>query len=366
MKPFHGRHLSPLTLAIVLFVYHNGAEAFVHPYQQTMTRSLSLLLPRRAPLENSIPLVARRKHSSLESTTTRLNMSLLPHDLVLALQAPSLDGNSHDWLHVYGTLLQMYPLTTKAITAALLAYMGDAIAQYAAACPTPSPHQATSFSDSESQPSYDLARGLTFLLFGAMYTGAFQHVWFTYLSNHVADWGEAWHVWGPQRAALPVDLMVDSKDWWTYFDVASQLENPPSGAVLAAAKVAVNQFLIVPVVYIPLFFWVTGNFDVSRAIQRAQGGLYGRLLRRNYVYWLPVQFVQFFLLPGEWQIPFVSAASLVWTIILSSIGSASTSTIDTPTATTAQGTVLALPPPSQSTTNVDELSLPLYIQDQSE
>jgi hypothetical protein len=74
---------------------------------------------------------------------------------------------------------------------------------------------------------------------------------------------------------------------------------------------------------------------------RAQS-LYFPLLRRNYFFWLPIQFLQFFVIPAEWQIPYVSSMSLLWTVILSSIGGstapASPSTIVAYENTDAVGT----------------------------
>ena len=50
--------------------------------------------------------------------------------------------------------------------------------------------------------------------------------------------------------------------------------------------------------------------------------MYGPILLRNYAWWLPVQAVQFAVIAPEWQIPYVCFASLIWTIILSSVSSA--------------------------------------------
>merc|ERR1719261_383232 len=101
---------------------------------------------------------------------------------------------------------------------------------------------------------------------------------------------------------------------------------PPSDAALAAGKVIVNQFGVVPFVYMPLFLAVTGalgELGPADSLKRAKP-LYFPLLKRNYFFWLPVQFFQFLVLPPDYQIPFLCCASLCWTVILSSISSAST------------------------------------------
>jgi hypothetical protein len=230
----------------------------------------------------------------------------------LHLLAVQNDNQTYNLLQTYADLLRLHPLPTKSATAAILACLGDAIAQRRS-----------------SSETYDARRGIAFLLFGASYTGAFQHFWFNFLQIHIADWGDILGIWGPQRVEIPVDLAIqtDSDDaWWRYFDIVTQLENPPSPEALAAGKLVMNQLLVVPLVYMPLFFAFTGlisGLDVNQSVARARS-LYFPILRRNYFFWFPVQFIQFLLVPIDFQIPYVSAASLVWTIILSSIGGGST------------------------------------------
>jgi len=71
----------------------------------------------------------------------------------------------------------------------------------------------------------------------------------------------------------------------------------------------------------PIFFTLSGalaNLNWEQSIARARTK-YVSLLQRNYMYWLPIQFIQFFCVPNEFQIPFLSTAGLVWAIVLSSI-----------------------------------------------
>ena len=43
------------------------------------------------------------------------------------------------------------------------------------------------------------------------------------------------------------------------------------------------------------------------------------LMKRNLLFWIPVQFVQFYWVDPSWQVSFVCVAGLVWNVILSAI-----------------------------------------------
>jgi Mpv17 / PMP22 family len=258
------------------------------------------------------------------ATTTRLELALQPNDFWMVTSSlSSVAATSGHLLQAYGNLLRQHPIATKGVTAAILASAGDAIAQWR----------------SESD-SYDLKRGAAFFTFGALYTGAFQHFWFTFMTSHISEWGNTLGFWGPERVSFPVDEVIDQwSEWYRYFDVVTQLEHPPSPTALAAAKVVLNQLLVIPFVYMPLFFAFTGlvsGLDQNQSKARAES-LYIPLLQRNWVFWLPVQFLQFLVIPQDYQIPFLSAASLVWTVILSSIGSSAASPSSTVAYETTPG-----------------------------
>mmetsp|Transcript_49228 Transcript_49228/g.73395 ORF Transcript_49228/g.73395 Transcript_49228/m.73395 type:complete len:479 (-) Transcript_49228:271-1707(-) len=278
-----------------------AVSSFIAPYPlhySPTTRPLST----RKPLPVASPLGTFRSRPH-DCPAGPLKLGIEAHDFLIAQQAAT-----SSLLDSYATLLRESPITTKAITAAVLACGGDAIAQWR--------------SDSEK---YDFKRGASFLFFGALYTGAFQHFWFNYMSSHIVDWGDAVGVWGPIHVDLPVDYVVHWDEWWSYFDVVKKLERPPSATALAAGKVFLNQLLVIPVVYMPLFLAFTGlisGMDSKQSLARAQS-LYFPLLQRNWFFWLPMQFLQFLVIPHDFQIPFLSAASLVWTVILSSIGGGS-------------------------------------------
>eukprot|EP00322_Chrysochromulina_rotalis_P018857 CAMPEP_0115881818 /NCGR_PEP_ID=MMETSP0287-20121206/28657_1 /TAXON_ID=412157 /ORGANISM="Chrysochromulina rotalis, Strain UIO044" /LENGTH=380 /DNA_ID=CAMNT_0003337821 /DNA_START=1 /DNA_END=1143 /DNA_ORIENTATION=+ len=215
-------------------------------------------------------------------------------------------------LTAYNSALLHAPLETKSATAAVLACAGDAFAQRI----TSSIQQGNSLPDGSdmNEFEYDWRRGLAFATFGACYTGAFQHVWFSWLDDHL--------VGGIVDLTETIGLpgLLDCVDDATGFDLVLPA---PSPELVAAEKVAVNQFCVIPVLYMPLYFCFTGalgGMTLEASVKRMRT-LYGQILRRNYAFWLPTQFLVFFALPIEYQVPTLCAASFVWTIILSTLGS---------------------------------------------
>merc|ERR1719215_693459 len=80
-----------------------------------------------------------------------------------------------------------------------------------------------------------------------------------------------------------------------------------------------SQLGIVPFFYYPVFFALTGaiqGLSMSGSLTRAQENFLP-LMKRNLLFWIPVQFVQFGYIPEDFQIPFLSVCGLGWTFILS-------------------------------------------------
>lgn len=343
--------MKPLQITC-FFILIINTTSFITPHQksswQQQQQQYHHRRPQRNPTSSTTPFI-----TSTSTDTSLHDHAFLSSSLDLSAATTFLQGGASSLAHGYMELLRTKPLQTKAMTAAVLAPIGDAIAQF------------------QSQKSYNPLRGAAFLVFGALYTGCFQHYWFDFLNGHIIDWGEALRLWGhPAETNIPVQAFVQqhSLDWWQYFDVKAQIDDvmntlqaPPTDSELALAKVAVNQFLIVPTVYMPIFFAVTGllgGLDIPKSIARAES-LYLPIMKRNYFYWLPVQFFQFLVLPVDLQIPFVSAASLVWTIILSTIAS------DATTPAAAPATIVAYEEETQPAA-VTTLSSAMMISPQEE
>jgi protein Mpv17 len=177
----------------------------------------------------------------------------------------------------YQALLVEHPLATNIGTAGALAAAGDAVAQ--------------------RRGVYDAKRGLSFVAFDAAYRGGFQTPLLPWIIEHC------------------------------HGDVLGQLV-PFDANVLAAAECTLfNQLTVIPLVYYPLFFGITGyvqNLDGDASLARAKAQ-FGTLCVRNWKFWIPANFLQFCLLPGEWQVPYTCAMGFAWNIILSaSAGDAST------------------------------------------
>ena len=176
----------------------------------------------------------------------------------------------------YESALVVYPLETKVATAAVLAVAGDAIAQR------------------RGGDKYDAIRASSFVLFDAAYRGGFQHAAFPWIIEHCR---------GDVLGRLVTSSVVDP-------------------ALLAAVEcTAFNQLLVVPIVYYPLFFGITGavqGLSLTESLARARAQFVD-LTIRNWKFWIPAQLVQFYLLPIDLQVPFTCVMGLVWNVILSAV-----------------------------------------------
>merc|ERR1739848_218617 len=105
------------------------------------------------------------------------------------------------------------------------------------------------------------------------------------------------------------------------------LDTLDSSQLAAMEQTLASQLGIVPFLYYPAFFTISGaiqGLSASAAWSRALEN-FVPLMKRNLLFWIPVQFIQFGYIQEDLQIPFLSCAGLAWTFILSAYaGSAKT------------------------------------------
>ena len=177
----------------------------------------------------------------------------------------------------YMSTLTTFPLPTKMLTGAALATAGDAIAQQ------------------REDDEYDPSRGASFAAFDMIYRAA-QH-WLFPIIVELCRGQILFSVLGSIGATQLVD----------------------SSTLTAMERALASQLVIVPFLYYPVFFTFTGymqGLNVQEGMERAKQN-FVPLMKRNLLFWIPVQYVQFCYLPTDLQIPFLSCAGLGWTFILS-------------------------------------------------
>lgn len=177
----------------------------------------------------------------------------------------------------YMSTLSAFPLPTKMLTGAALATAGDAIAQ------------------KREDEDYDPSRGASFAAFDMIYRAA-QHVLFPIIVE-LCRGQYLFGMMGAIGAASLVDLST----------------------LTAMERSLASQLIIVPFLYYPVFFTFTGymqGLNFEEGVERAKQN-FVPLMKRNLLFWIPVQYVQFCYIPTDLQIPFLSCAGLAWTFILS-------------------------------------------------
>lgn len=180
---------------------------------------------------------------------------------------------------LYMNALTSFPLPTKMLTGASLAVAGDAIAQ----AHEPKPHV------------YDQRRASSFAAFDMAYR-ALQHIAYPVIVNQCH---------GQYMGTIASLLFFQ---YYLPLDFGAALE-----------RTLASQLGIVPFLYYPVFFALTAyvqGLDVPGGVKRAKE-MFVPLMQRNLLFWIPVQMVQFSLIPEALQIPFVSVMGLFWTFALS-------------------------------------------------
>ena len=181
---------------------------------------------------------------------------------------------------LYSSALVTNPLEVKAATAAVLSVTSDAIVQR-----------------KETPGAYDVRRAASFATFNAAYKGLFLHF------------------------SLPAIFAVCQGNVLRSAIGAAGMPVCGDALLKALERTIFNQLLVVPLIFFPLFFGVTG------AVQGLSVGASWQRMRENYFpmcwnslqFWFPIQIITFLVLPLKWQTSCVQAISFVWNMILSSL-----------------------------------------------
>ena len=172
-----------------------------------------------------------------------------------------------DPLSEYKHLLKTHPLPTKMMTGATLAVCGDAIAQ-----------------SKDTDVEYDKRRAASFGVFDMAYR-ALQHFSFPIIVAFCQ---------GQYLGSLP---MLDTLD---------------SSQLAAMEQTLASQLGIVPFLYYPAFFTISGaiqGLSASAAVSRARENFIP-LMKRNLLFWIPVQFIQFGYIQEDLQVSFINLMTL--------------------------------------------------------
>jgi hypothetical protein len=143
---------------------------------------------------------------------------------------------------------------------------------------------------------WDIAKTV---LFSACYTGLWQPHWFTVLNSY--DW--------------TIGVFAGSPD----FGVGMNQTLESIGA--AVAPLAVNQLIAIPLLYWPAYFLFAGRVegeDAATSLRKLHARL-PELMRANLTFWIPVQAVQFSLVPVEDQAVYVAVMGMLWNGILATL-----------------------------------------------
>ena len=268
---------------------HPAAFGIPPGLAETAASSMSNALPAAAAAPAALQLQLQLQHG-LSSAALALSdaSSSLPAPPAALPAVP-------DLLAGYRQLLLDRPLPTKMATGALVALAADALAQ------TRVPDEP-----------YDRRRAASFMAFDACYR-ALQHWAYPPMvaQLHGQYVGAALGAVPPLAAAAAAAAEAAGL-------------GTPSALNAVLEQTMASQLVIVPLIYYPVFYSITGalqELTVEETMQRARD-TFVPLMRRNLLFWIPVQFVQFGFVEESLQIPFVTACGLVWNVILSVLAGA--------------------------------------------
>ncbi|KAK2652187.1 hypothetical protein Ddye_012043 [Dipteronia dyeriana] len=170
-------------------------------------------------------------------------------------------GSNWSFFSWYLALLAKYPMLTKAVTSALLTFIGDIVCQVVI----------------DQAPSLDVKRTFVFTLLGLVLVGPTLHFWYLNLSKLV----------------------------------------PLPGVSGTLVRLLLDQLLFAPT-FIGVFLstLVTLEGRPSQVVPKLQQEWFSAVLA-NWKLWIPFQFLNFLFVPQQFQVLAANFVSLAWNVILS-------------------------------------------------
>lgn len=94
---------------------------------------------------------------------------------------------------------------------------------------------------------------------------------------------------------------------------------PHSPTAQMSLQVVLDQIIVFPAVYFPLFYGIQGAVDPRSTVAEGMRKWWQNLSEdcSAALVWAPVQVFNFGLLPIHWRAPFISGAGFLWTAFLS-------------------------------------------------
>uniref|UniRef100_A0A0E0BEW4 Uncharacterized protein n=1 Tax=Oryza glumipatula TaxID=40148 RepID=A0A0E0BEW4_9ORYZ len=186
-----------------------------------------------------------------------------------------------DWrllLAWYLLALDKHPITTKAVTSAVLTLTGDLICQLAI----------------DKVPKLDLKRTFVFTFLGLVLVGPTLHVWYLYLSKLVTINGASGAI-----ARLLLDQFIFSPIFiGVFMSLLVTLEGKPSLVVPKLKQILCSTADAVAVADMWVQEWLSSVIA-------------------NWQLWIPFQFLNFYFVPQKFQVLAANFVALAWNVILS-------------------------------------------------
>ena len=191
----------------------------------------------------------------------------------------------------YNQALSTNPYPTKIATGVVLAILGDAIAQI------------------REPKGYDVTRAVSFAAFDGCWR-AVQQV-----------------TYPPLVKLCQGQIVLGMLNTVGLESVATSSVAQYMGPL---EQTLISQLVMIPTLYYPVFYAITGavqGLTVEESITRAKE-TFIPIMKRNLLFWIPVQFVAFGFVEEDLQIPLLILCGLAWTVILSISAGAAKGTTD--------------------------------------